>query len=193
MPITVLDDRTALLVIDLQKGSAARPTAPHPLSQVIDHTITLADAFRAHHLPVFLTRFTFSPDGADATPGRTDLGPRSPQPLPEGWDDLIDPLAGHLEDIIITKRNWGSFHGTDLDLHLRRRRITQLVITGIATSLGVESTARSAHEHGYNVTIPTDATTDLSPESHHHTTTRILPLIAETGTTKKVLSILRNR
>ncbi|WP_112137224.1 isochorismatase family protein [Glycomyces dulcitolivorans] len=193
MPVTSLDNRTALLVIDLQKGSAARPTAPHPLPEVIARTATLAEAFRAQDLPVILTRFTFNADGSDATPGRTDLGNRGPQALPEGWDDIIDPLAGHPEDLVITKRNWGSFYGTDLDLHLRRRSITHLVITGIATSLGVESTARSAHEHGYNLTIPTDAVTDLNPEAHTHATTRIFPLIAETGTTEEVLALLKER
>jgi nicotinamidase-related amidase len=191
MPVTSLDTKTALLVIDLQKGSTARPTAPHPLSEVINRSVALAEAFRAKNLPVILTRFTFSPGGPDATPGRTDLGNRGPQALPEGWDDIIDPLAGRPEDLVITKRNWGSFYGTDLDLHLRRRGITQLVITGIATSLGVESTARAAHEHGYNITIPTDAVTDLDPEAHAHATTRIFPLIAETGTTSVLQELLK--
>lgn len=192
MPITQLDEKTALLIIDLQRGSESRPTAPHPLSEVVANSNKLAEAFRARNLPVFLTRFTTDPDGASSTPGRTDLGPRASQPLPEGWDALIDGLA-HPADTVITKRNWGSFYGTDLDLHLRRRAITHLVITGIATSLGVESTARTAHEHAYNLTIPLDATTDLTPESHTHATTRIFPLIAETGTTEEVLVKLKER
>ncbi|WP_106362602.1 isochorismatase family protein [Glycomyces artemisiae] len=102
----------------------------------------------------------------------------------------LDGLA-HPADTVITKRTWGSFHATDLDLHLRRHAITHLVITGIATTLGVESTARSAHEHGYNLTIPADATTDLTTESHTHATTKIFPLIAETGTTEEVLHALQ--
>ncbi|WP_335985823.1 isochorismatase family protein [Glycomyces sp. MUSA5-2] len=190
MPITELDERTALLIIDLQKGSESRPTAPHNLTDVVANSKKLAAAFRARNLPVFLTRFTIDPDGPSPTPGRTDLGPRAFQPLPEGWDTLIDGLA-HPSDTIITKRTWGSFHATDLNLHLRRHAITHLVITGIATTLGVESTARSAHEHGYNLTIPTDATTDLTTESHTHATTKIFPLIAETGTTAEVLATLK--
>ncbi|MEU6249812.1 isochorismatase family protein [Glycomyces sp. NPDC047010] len=193
MPITVLDKKTALLVIDLQKGAESRPTAPNPLSEVVANSNKLAEAFRSRDLPVFLTRFTVDPDGASATPGRTDLGPRASQPLPQGWDDFLDDFVTYPTDIVIPKRNWGSFYGTALDLHLRRRAVTHLVLTGIATSLGVESTARSAHEHAYNLTIPTDATTDLTPESHTHATTKIFPLIAETGTTEELLNTLSTR
>ncbi len=116
----------------------------------------------AHGLPVVLVRVTAAADGADAVPGRTEA-PRRRRSLPEGWDVIVDDLAGHPGDIIVTKRNWGAFYGTDLDLQLRRRGVTQIVLAGIATSIGVESTARAAHEHGYHVTLATDAMTDLDP------------------------------
>jgi nicotinamidase-related amidase len=102
----------------------------------------------------------------------------------------VDQLSGHPEDIVVTKRNWGAFHGTDLDVHLRRRGITQIVLTGIATSIGVESTARAAYEHGYNVTLATDAMTDLSADSHEHALTRIFPRLGETGTTAEIIALL---
>src|SRR5204863_3770796 len=103
--------------------------------------------------------------------------------FPEGWDVVVAELAGHPGDITVTKRNWGAFHGTDLDVQLRRRGITQIVLTGVATSIGVESTARAAYEHGYNVTLATDAMTDLAAESHEHSLTRIFPRLGESGTT----------
>jgi nicotinamidase-related amidase len=102
----------------------------------------------------------------------------------------VDQLSGHPEDIVVTKRNWGAFHGTDLDGHLRRRGITQIVLTGIATSIGVESTARAAYEHGYNVTLATDAMTDLSADSDEHALTRIFPRLGETGTTAEIIALL---
>ncbi|MEU4293730.1 isochorismatase family protein [Kribbella sp. NPDC026596] len=103
---------------------------------------------------------------------------------------MVDRLAGHPEDIIVTKRNWGAFHGTDLDVHLRRRGVTQVVLTGVATSIGVESTARASYEHGYHVTLAIDAMTDLAAESHQHALTRIFPRLGETGTTAEILTLL---
>ena len=135
--------------------------------------------------PVVLVRVTAAADGADAVPGRTEAPPVA-QP-PEGWDVIVDDLAGHPEDIIVTKRNWGAFYGTDLDLQLRRRGVTQVVLAGIATSIGVESTARAAHEHGYHVTLATDAMTDLDAEAHRNSIERIFPRLGETGTTDEIL------
>ena len=91
---------------------------------------------------------------------------------------------------MVTKRNWGAFYGTDLDLQLRRRGITQIVLTGVATSIGVESTARAAYEHGYHVTLATDAITDLSLEAHQNSVERIFPRLGETGSTAEIIELL---
>ena len=190
MPVTTLDPKTALVVIDLQNGVAALPVEPHTTADVIDRTVELADAFRKHDLPVVLVRVSFSADGGDRPTGRTEQQVRSTGTPPAGADQIVDQLAGHAEDIIVTKRNWGAFYGTDLDVHLRRRGISQIVLTGIATSIGVESTARAAFEHGYHVTLATDAMSDLSTESHTHALTRIFPRLGETGTTTEILTLL---
>ncbi|MCF4123635.1 isochorismatase family protein [Antribacter sp. KLBMP9083] len=191
MPVTQLDDRTALVVVDLQNGFRARPTAPHAADDVIARNVELAAAFRARGLPVVLTRFTFAADGSDAARGRTDMsGRQSGGVAPEGWDQLVDDLAGHDGDVVVTKRRWGSFYGTDLDLQLRSRGVTQVVLTGVATSLGVDSTARAAHERGYHVTLAVDAMTDLNPEAHQSSVERIFPLLGETGTTAQILTLL---
>ena len=124
-----------------------------------------------------------------ACPGAPSLQRRTGTPTANAAE-IVDQLAGHPEDIIVTKRNWGAFYGTDLDVHLRRRGITQIVLTGIATSIGVESTARAAYEHGYNVTLATDAMTDLSADSHDHALTRIFPRLGETGTTAEIIALL---
>ncbi|WP_425837136.1 hydrolase [Streptomyces fractus] len=189
MSLTTLDPKTALVVVDLQNGLMGVSGAPHAVSDVVDRSARLADAFREAGLPVVLVRVTFSADGSDATPGRTE-SPSSGRAMPEGWDEITDALAGHPEDITVTKRNWSAFYGTDLDLHLRRRGITQVVLTGVATSIGVESTARAAHEHGYHVTLATDAMTDLDPEGHRGSVERIFPRLGETGTTDELLKLL---
>ncbi len=116
--------------------------------------------------------------------------PRPAGTRPPGWDAIVDDLAGHPSDILVTKRNWGAFHGTDLDLHLRRRGVTQIVLGGIATSIGVESTARAAHEHGYHVTLVTDAMSDLDQDAHRNSVERIFPRLGESGTTAEVIGLL---
>jgi nicotinamidase-related amidase len=189
MTVTALDPRTALVVIDLQAGVVATPTQPHTGAEVVTRTAELADAFRARDLPVVLVRVSFADDGADIVPGRTEA-PRPGGTLPEGWDAVVGELAGHRGDITVTKRNWGAFHGTDLDVRLRRRGVTQIVLTGIATSIGVESTARAAHEHGYHVTLATDAMSDRDLEAHRSSVERIFPRLGERGTTADILELL---
>ncbi|MFI2644103.1 hydrolase [Streptomyces sp. NPDC018610] len=190
MALTTLDPRTALVVIDLQAGITAAPTVPYPGTEVVTRTVELADAFRAHGLPVVLVRVSFADDFADAVPGRTEAFRAGGGTRPEGWDVIVPELAGHAGDITVTKHNWGAFHGTDLDVQLRRRGVTQIVLTGIATSIGVESTARAAHEHGYHVTLATDAMSDMDAETHRNSVERIFPRLGETGTTAEVLELL---
>ncbi|MFE7313498.1 hydrolase [Streptomyces sp. NPDC057555] len=189
MALTTLDPKTALVVIDLQNGLRALSGAPYSLDDVIERNIRLAEAFRARDLPVVLVRVSFSPDGSDVVPGRTEE-PGHSQALPAGWDEIVPELAGHAGDITVTKRNWSAFYGTDLDLHLRRRGVTQIVLTGVATSIGVESTARAAHEHGYHLTLATDAMTDLDGDAHRHSIAKIFPRIGESGTTDDILGLL---
>ncbi|TDW83555.1 isochorismatase family protein [Kribbella sp. VKM Ac-2566] len=191
MPVTTLDPKTALVVIDLQNAVALLPGAPHSTADVICKTVELADAFRKHDLPVVLVRVSFAADGGDRLPGRTEQPARSGGGTPPaGADQIVDQLAGHAEDIVVTKRNWGAFHGTDLDVQLRRRGITQIVLTGVATSIGVESTARAAYEHGYHVTLATDAMTDLSASAHENSLNWIFPRLGETGSTAEILALL---
>ncbi|MER5525479.1 hydrolase [Streptomyces sp. NPDC002677] len=189
MSLSTLDPRTALVVIDLQQGIVGMPTQPYSGAEVVARSVELADAFRAQNLPVVLVRVSFAADGADAVPGRTEGQPRG-LAFPEGWDIVVDELSGHDGDIHITKHNWSAFHGTALDVQLRRRGVTQIVLTGIATSIGVESTARDAYAHGYHVTLATDAMADADPEAHRGSVERIFPRLGESGSTAEVLELL---
>ncbi|MEV6112746.1 hydrolase [Streptomyces sp. NPDC052109] len=189
MSLTTLDPRTALVAIDLQNGIVGMPVQPHAASDVVARTAALAEAFRSRNLPVVLVRVSFAADGADAVPGRTERQPRG-LAFPEGWDLVVDELSGHPGDIHVTKHNWSALHGTDLDVQLRRRGITQIVLTGIATSIGVESTARDAYAHGYHVTLATDAMSDADAGAHANSVERIFPRLGESGTTAEVLELL---
>ena len=138
MSITKLDNVSALIVIDLQKGIVGLPTV-HPAGEIIGRVAQLARAFRERGLPVVLVNVP------GAAPGRTDTGPRKFS-LAADWTELVPELEQHPDDHIVTKQRVGAFHGTSLDDYLRQRGVTQVILTGVATSGGVESTARSAYD-----------------------------------------------
>jgi len=189
MSLSELDAASALIVVDLQKALAAFPAAD-PVADVVTNAARLAAAFRARHLPVALVTV------AGRAPGRTEearaaaaAGITRPTPTPEGME-VFDELAPHPDDIRVVKRTWGAFTGTELDAQLRARGVTQVVLAGIATSMGVESTARQAHELGYHVTLAIDAMADRDHETHRHRVERLFPALGETGTTDEVLALL---
>jgi nicotinamidase-related amidase len=181
MPLT-LDALPALIVIDLQKGILAIPTA-YPAGVIVERCARLVRAFRDGSLPVVLVNV----DGR--APGRTEATmPAGPRPA--DWSDIVPELDPQPADLRITKRRFGAFLGTTLHAELQRRGATQVVMTGISTSIGVESTARSAYDLGYNVAFVIDAMTDRSSENHRHSVENVFPRIGETGTTDDVLRIL---
>ena len=185
MPVTTLDPNTALIVIDLQKGIVALPTAP-PVAEVITRAAGLASAFRRHGLPVALVNV----DGRPA--GRTEQG-FSTQDFPADWTELIPELDRQPSDITLTKRTAGAFTSTDLEAQLRKLGVTQVVIVGIATTGGVEATARHAYELGYNVTLAIDAMADMNHDAHNNSIARVFPRLAETGTSDAIIALLDQR
>lgn len=189
MPVTTLDPKTALVVIDMQKGILARPTV-HPTADVLASVLRLVRAFRAKQRPVVLVRVGWEADHADAIKTRS----QSPPPtsgLPANFFEYADELqADPAHDILVHKRQWGAFYGTDLDLQLRRRSITNIVLCGISTSIGVESTARDAWERSYNLTFAADAMTDLVADAHDRALRIIFPRLGEIGTVDEILAKL---
>ena len=184
MPValTMLDPKTALIVVDLQKGVVGLPLV-HPIDAVVARARALADAFRARGLPVALVNVV------GGAPGRTEQ-PRPTGPRPEGWSDLIPELNRQSDDIVVTKRTWGAFASTDLEAQLKARGVTQVVVAGVATATGVEATARQAYEQGFNVTLAIDAMTDRRREAHDYSVTQVFPRLGETGTTKGIIDLL---
>jgi len=189
MPITTIDPKAALVVIDIQKGIVGMPTV-HPIQPVVDNVLALVAAFRATKLPVVLVRVGFAADFGDAIKNRSEAPPRMGSMPPE-FSEYVDALgADPTRDILVLKRNWGAFYGTDLDLQLRRRGVTNIVLCGVATSIGVESTARAALEHNYNQTFASDAMTDMNLDAHDRALKIIFPRMGEIGTTAEVLAKL---
>ena len=182
MTISTLDAKTALVVVDLQKGIVGMPVA-HPIADVVNNAAGLAEAFRKHGLPVVLINV----DGL--APGRSEQARRVTE-FPVGWTDLVPELNRQPSDHVVTKRTWGAFTNTDLETYLKQAGVTQVVVSGVATTAGVESTARHAHELGFNVVLAVDAMTDMNADAHHNSITRIFPRMGETGSTQQIIDLL---
>jgi nicotinamidase-related amidase len=174
---------TALVLIDLQKGVLGMPVAPHAAAAVYERSMQLAQRFRDAGALVVRVRVAFASDRADALQLPVDR-PSNYAALPEGWDEYPEPL--HPSDLSITKRQWGAFYGTELDLQLRRRGIRCIVLGGIATNIGVESTARSAAEHGYELVVPEDLCSTFNAEMHAFSFQHILPRIGRVTTSEAI-------
>ena len=185
MPVTMLDPKTALVVVDLQKGILAYASG-EAVSGVVRAAGNLCDGFRQHALPVVLVNV------AGGAPGRTEQPRRQMNPAPD-WAEFLPELKQQPSDIVVTKKTWGAFASTDLEALLKARDITQVVIAGVATGTGVEATARQAYEQGFNVTLAIDAMTDIGPEAHDYSIRNVFPRLGETGATREIIDLLPTR
>jgi nicotinamidase-related amidase len=182
MAVSTLDPKTALIVVDLQKGIAAMAAAVGG-GAVIANAARLAEAFRRRDLPVVLVNVVAG------TPHRTEQTHAMP-PLPPDWAEIVPELNDQPSDHRVTKHSWGAFTGTGLEEWLKARGVTEVLVAGISTSIGVETTARQAFEAGFNVAFAVDAMIDSNPEAHAGSIARIFPRLGETGTTDAVLERL---
>ena len=188
-----LDPRsTALVLVDLQQGILGFPLQPNSSAAVLGAGAQLARRFRAAGATVVLTRVTWSADFADALQQPVDRPLPGPAQLPVEWADFPQELEHNSRDLVVTKRQWGAFHGTELDLQLRRRGIRTLVLGGVATNMGVESTARQAWEHGYEVIFAADAITSINAQLHGFALEGIFPIIGRVRRTAEILEAVKS-
>ena len=183
MPLTKLDTKAALILIDLQKGIIGLPTA-HVMSEVLGNAVQLVQAFRESGRPVVLVNVS------GRAPGRTEAGPPK-FVFPPDWTEFAPELQQQPNDYVVTKQRVGAFLGTSLDEYLRGQEVTQIIIAGVATSGGVEATARSAYDLGYNVVFAVDAMTDLSADAHRLSIELVFPRIGETDSTENLVKAVR--
>lgn len=182
--------RTALVLIDLQKGILPFGIAPHPAATVLANAATLAARFRALAAPVVLVRVGWTDGFPDALKQPVDQAPPLPPQLPDHWWDIPAELDHQPSDILITKRQWNAFYGTELDLQLRRRGIDTIVLGGIVTGIGVESTARAGWEQGYGQVLVEDMMSAPNPDHHAFSVGTILPRLGRVRSTAAVLTAL---
>lgn len=188
-PLQLMPRQTALVLIDLQRGILQMPVAPHAAPDVLARAVQLATAFRAAGAIVVLVRVSFAADGADVLNQPRDstaAAARTPD-----WDERAPELHDWPSDIVITKHQWGAFYGTELDLQLRRRGVGTIVIGGISTNFGVESTARQAFELGYALVFVEDAMAGPSAEAHAFANGTIFPRLGRVRSTHAVLEAIR--
>ena len=177
--------KAALILIDLQQAIVNRPCAPHSCPAVVQNASRLADKFRALGATVVLVNVDFHPDGRDRLDVPVDAPQQfNPAALPPNWAELRPEIGPQPGDLLITKRQWGAFYGTELDLQLRRRAVRTIVLGGIATNFGVESTARDAYERGYAQVFVEDAMTSVTAEAHEFVVKNIFPRIGNVRSTE---------
>jgi nicotinamidase-related amidase len=192
--VSKLDPKTTTLVlIDLQQGILPYGQAPRTADAVLTAAAALAKRFREVGAPVVLVRVGWSSDFGDALKQPVDQPVAHAGGLPDDWWDFPEELAVDERDIKITKRQWSAFYGTELDLQLRRRGIETIVLGGISTNIGVESTARAAHEHGYSLVLVEDAMSCAAPEQHLASLNYIFPRLGLVRQSSDVLEALADR
>ena len=183
--------RTAIVVIDLQKGILGMPGTPISTPVVIANSSRLLTEGRRGGAQPVLVHVGGSADGADRLHPASDQPMwTTAQPSPD-WSDFIPELDQQPGDIVILKRQWGAFYGTDLDLQLRRRGLTTMILCGIATEFGVESTARDAYECGYQLIFAVDAMTGIHAESHANSVECIFPRMGRVRSTEEIVGALQ--
>lgn len=189
MPLTLTPKQTALVLIDLEHGIVARDLAPYSSADVVKRCAQLAEATRKAGGTVVYVHVLLH-ETLRAAADRPTTSPGAPPPPPAA-SELV-PEAGYQPgtDILIAKRQWGAFHATSLDQQLRRRGITTVIMGGIATNLGVESTARAAQEHGYSLVFAEDAMSTLSAEMQTFAVKTLFPIMGHVRSTQEILTAL---
>jgi nicotinamidase-related amidase len=185
-----LDPRTcALVLIDLQKGILGLPLVPYDAAQIVENAVALGRRFNDAGGTVVLVNVAFANDSADRLKQEVD----APTPVPVGgmpaeWSEFVPEVSSLRADVIITKRQWSAFYGTELDLQLRRRRVETIVLGGVVTNFGVESTARDAWHHNYSVVIAEDACASMGADLHQFSVEKVLRRVARVRSTAEILA-----
>jgi nicotinamidase-related amidase len=180
--------RTALVMIDLQHGIVGRSVAPHSGQQVVARAKQLADTMRAKGAAIVWVRVLLN----ELHFAQADVSMRSPDapPAPAEASELVPETGVQAGDLVVSKRQWGAFYGTDLELQLRRRGIDTIVLGGIATNFGVESTARAAFDRSFRLVFVEDATSGLAEDMHRFTFEKLFPYMGYVRTTQQVIDTL---
>ncbi|MGW0180409.1 isochorismatase family cysteine hydrolase [Nocardia sp. NPDC003345] len=182
MPLTELPAASALVVVDMQSGTLPNARAV-PADLLLDRVALLLTGFRqAGHTVVHLVA-TGTPDGRTAY---ADSG--------RSWDEdrteIPPEVAPTGNEPLLRRRAWSGFAGTDLEQRLRAGGVTTVVVAGLATTFGVESTARSAYDLGFDVIVAADAVSDPDPAGHERSITRVFPVLGRVAAAADIVALI---
>ena len=185
MPLRLAGRSCAFIMIDLQVSNEHLPFQPHSFADVVRNANVVAAAVRSSgglvvHTHVLLAEMLNLP---------ADKPLPSTPASPDGAEFAAEAGPTH-GDVVVTKRQWGAFYATDLDLQLRRRKIETLLIGGVATELGVESTIRAAYDQGYALVFVEDAISGAARDSSDFFMTKLFPQMGRVRSSVQVASAL---
>jgi nicotinamidase-related amidase len=181
--------RTALVLIDLQNFNTKRDLAPHTPEQVVGNCVLLAGEMRDRGGMVIFVRVLL--DELLALPADNPMKkPGTPAPPPEAVHFAAEAQV-QATDHVVTKRQWGAFYGTELEQMLRRRNIKTIVLAGIATNYGVESTARAAFDMGYELVFVEDAMSSMQAEAHRFSCENVFRNMGRVRSTRHLIDALQ--
>lgn len=178
---------TAFVGIDLHAGLNL-PYAPYTYQEVSDNAVKLVNAAAKAGAFIDFTQIPVT-DGKDRVTPKTDM-PLKTGKAPIAKPELLPELAA-VDGVHVTpKIAWSGFYGTDLEMELRRRHINTIVLFGVATEYGVDTTARDAYDRGYNQIFVEDAMTAWSKEAQTFETGTIFPKMGQVRSTQQVIDAL---
>ena len=187
--LTIDPATTALVLIDLQRGITGGQTTPNAAADVIARAARLAAACRKRGMLVILVRVDPGVDGSLFPRPQADQ-PRPPMTITPEWSELVPELGREPSDVVVTKHQPNAFYGTDLEIHLARRGVRTILLGGISTTVGVEATARAAHERGFEQIFVPDAMAAREADLHEHSVKRIFPTLGRVRSLDAVLASL---
>jgi len=187
MPLQLDQRKTALVLIDLQYGIVGKPTQPYVSTTVVEQCRLMAEAFRSKRAHVVYVHV----DLGNLLPLISDRSLRDPNAtLPSNACDLVPGAGFQKGDLLVTKRHWSALGQTDLEALLRERGVEIIVLAGVSTNFGVESTARQAVALGFQVVIAENACSSISTAAHNFAMETVFPLIARVRTAEEIIDAL---
>lgn len=187
--LTINAKTTALVLVDFQNFSVKLQTTPISAHQALANGVRLADACRERDVLVVLVRV--------GHPSNHTPHPNLPiDQAFSGFDysdnpmEICSALGPNEGDVIVDKYNWGAFYQTNLDAQLRRRGIATLIVGGLVTHIGVDTTMRQAQERNYAQILASDAVAAFEISQHEHVLQHVAPRLSKVRTTDQILAAL---
>lgn len=180
--------RTAVVLIDLQGAVRTHAAEPHSADEVIERAGRIVDAARSAGSLVVFVRTSFLPDESDSLATMIIDQQRGAPKRPDGWDRLVPEMQPLPNEPVVIKRSWNAFHGSNLELELRRHGIETVVMAGISTNFGVEGTARAAYERSYHLVFAEDAMATNTADNHAFAIREIFPQLGRVRTVDDVVA-----